>query len=532
MFGKIIQLACICLIVLIFSLFPFHLAHADGGIVTPDSEIWALIEEGQQIAVIQINEDNTAEVDLFITMLDRSNLSHEVTFFIPLGTEASGFHVVEQTSLEFDKALTEQLDKQIKEYGEREASYQASVQSSLLLGTIMTNGLWSWAIVIPAFLSGCAPQAPVPVATFQTESSSISIYQMDEQMDLAALIETSGLDPSVKGTLEDLTGQQIAVVDLKTQPKGEENEWLSQSETNGQPGIHLTWTSTLVSHSVEASYTYPLGTGRAWASPIELTRIYVVAPEGIDFSVESPKLGADLSGLEGNSWSGLAGRIYWKIDQAKSPAFAVDNSYGEYGHIWRGTFVKSNSDRDIVVMKLPEITTETQSAIRISRIHRIVNRMTWIISLLVGAIIWVAAWWFIMTRMLKAPYHWRDGKMWSDAFAWSIIYPGITVLTLVLAGLVGLGLIMLLLSFPETPEFVSRIFDSQIGSSAMIFLIGLPVWVTITGLINAFFFSMLRASKMNVTRLRAFISYLLVILVANGIYFGFAFAYGKIAGAF
>jgi hypothetical protein len=151
--------------------------------------------------VIHLAKGDTAQVDLFITLVDRSGKSHQVIFFIPLGKETRGFKVVEELSRAFDDALTKQLDKEIRSYGERIFSYKKTVQAELFLGALLTNGLW--------------------------------IYPT-----------------------------------LAAYPEGSE-------------------------------YIYRLSTGSAWASPIELTRIYVVAPPGTDFEVQYPTLGDDLSGIEG-----------------------------------------------------------------------------------------------------------------------------------------------------------------------------------------------------------------------------------------
>lgn len=51
-------------------------ARADGGPIILDPGLWAQIDEGQQISVIHLGEGDTARVDLFITLVDRSGMSH------------------------------------------------------------------------------------------------------------------------------------------------------------------------------------------------------------------------------------------------------------------------------------------------------------------------------------------------------------------------------------------------------------------------------------------------------------------------
>jgi hypothetical protein len=506
-------------------------ALADGGLVYPDRNVWALIQEGQQIAVIQLKDENTVLVDLFITMVDRSGSSHQVTFFVPLGQQASQFNVVEQRSQEFDKALTKKLDTQIEDYTRLQVSYKSTVQTGLLLGALMTNGLWTWLVSLPLLASGCA-QVAAPKATFATESSVISIFSLDQHTDVGGLIETTGLDPGVQQTLEALRGQEIAVVKLQTKPEAATNQWLTAEEVQGQPGIHLTWASTLVSGPRGGDYTYPLGTGRAWASPIELTRVYVIAPAGSDFGAEYPRLGTDLSGMKGggwSSWGGLAARIYWRIDEATTPAYAIDEGFGSYGHIWRATFVKSNSDRDITITRLPQVSQATASATRQSQFQLAVTYVTWLISLIVGAALWVTAWKLVMTRIARASYGWREGRLYKDAFLWSVLYPVITLGILFVTGVIVAGLFLFLLS---SWYFLQ---NSNVIQLALVLVIGSPLIACIAGLFNAFFFARSRSVPLGISRGRAFGAYMLTILVANALYVAYALIYyyavaGWIAG--
>lgn len=491
-------------------------ADADGGPILSDPELWALIDEGQQIAVVHLQQDGTAQIDLFISMADRSGQSHEVTFFLPLGVQAGAFGVVEETSLAFDEALTEHIEAQLKEGMRGEALYRAGVQASLLLGSLVTNG--AWLVALPLLLSSCAGGGLAPVATFETPSSQVAIYDMNAEMDLQALIETTGLDPKVKETLAALQGQQIAVVRLQTQPIGAEQEPSYLTELTGQPGIHLSWRSTLVPHSAGATYTYPLGTGRAWANPIELTRVYVISPPELDFRVEYPRLGADLSGMWETRYGELIQQARWKIDDAKNPAFAVDEAYGDFGHIWRAIYIKSNSGQDLVVTLLPDASPEMQRAVRSGEVRGVVLSLTWLISLLVGVSAWVVAWWVVIPRRLGVPYRWRGWKLYGDALAWAIIYPVMNGVVLVAAGLIcGVSSSMLTTTWP-----VVAIFGLPVG---------LPVMFVALGLGNAYFYALWQAKNLQIKRGRAFGAYMLVVLMANVLYLAFAASYGAIAGA-
>jgi hypothetical protein len=75
-------------------------ALADGGPILAEPQLWAQLAEGKQIAVVRLGSAQTAQVDLFISLLDQSGQSHKIIFFVPLGVEAANFGVVEDWTLD------------------------------------------------------------------------------------------------------------------------------------------------------------------------------------------------------------------------------------------------------------------------------------------------------------------------------------------------------------------------------------------------------------------------------------------------
>jgi hypothetical protein len=476
---------------------------ADGGPILSDPQLWAQLEEGQQIAVVRLGNGNTAQVDLFISMLDRSGVSHEIVFFLPLGTGPTDFSVTEKTSLEFDQAVTEELDEVLLREARRTLSYRTNVRLGLLLGTLFINGAWSWPLWLLWTLAGCAPAAQLaPIATYETESSQVAIYGMDEDTDLQALIETTGLDATVQETLSRLKGQQIAVITLQTQPPPEESA--SYWEPTGQPGIYLAWTTTLVSHSAEATYAYPLGTGSAWAHPIEITRVYVVAPPGVDFQLQYPKLGPDRSGFD---LPFLWGQPEPRIMDAEGPAYAVENAVGDFGRVWRVTYMYSNSAEDVVITRLPEMSQEMLAALRWLRFRQPLQILSYAISFVVALLVWLVAWRYTMPRVLGMEYRWLDFKLYRDAFGWALLYPLTNGVLLAVAALL----------VPVTA-----------GASL---LIGAPVLVvTLLGAVSIFFFVRWSSRSLSVSKQRAAMAYIVVVLLANVVYLVFAIGYLALVG--
>lgn len=493
-------LATILVITSLLLVFPSP-AKADGGPILSDPELWAQLKEGQQTAVVTLKGNNTVDVDLFVSLLDSSGQSHEVVFFVPLGTDPTDFSVIERTSLDFDQELTEELDEAIR----REVQNKRDIRLSLLSGTLLVNGGWMSAIWFPLLLSGCAA-APAPVATYETDSSRVDIYGLDKDTDLETLINTTGLDPSVRSTLSRLRGQRIAIVTLQTQPPlpGGDDSW----HPTGQPGIHLAWNTELASQSDGAAYSYPLGTGASWAHPIELTRVYVVAPPELDFKVQYPELGTDYSGFTQQLIGQTKPRITEHYD---IPAYAVEEARGDFGHIWRATYAQSNSAEDIVIIT-------GASAGFLTTVRRVLVGWGIVPNLLVGLlmalVLWVVAWRYIIPRMLGTKYRWRGSRLWCD----SLIYPGINAVV-VLAATTVAGILFLLASLIGLGFIVGVILAA---------LVILPALFGVPGVV---YLLKRHVRSLDVSKSQAVTAYIVVILITNFAYVALAFGYAALIGA-
>jgi hypothetical protein len=488
-------------------------AIADGGPILSDPDLWAQLEEAQQTGVVTLKDDNTVDVDLFVSLLDNSGQSHEVIFFIPLGTDPTDFSVMEKTSSNFDEELTEELNKALR----KEAQSKRDVCLSLLSPTLLINGGWMLVLCFPLLLSGCAG-TPSPEETYETDSSRVDIYGLDEDTDLEALINTTGLDQSVQETLSRLTGQQIAIVTLQTQqplPGDDGSYW-----PTGEPGIHLAWTTALVPQSDTVAYSYPLGTGSSWAHPIELTRIYVVAPPGIDFTVQYPMLGTDYSGYSG--YFGFREVLLYPfnppmpriMDHYDTPAYAVDEARGDFGHIWRATYTQSNSVEDIVISLGSSgrfLTTVRQSLLGWGIIPPL------LFGLLIALLLWVVAWRYFMPRMLGMEYHWRESKLWRD----SLVYLGINTAVMLAAAAIAAACF---LGFRMGPVI------GTVGFMAGLIVAPLVIFLVLFGVPSILFFLSRYQLRLGVSSGRAATAYIVVVLVANSAYLALAFGYAALIG--
>lgn len=492
-------------------------ALADGGPILTERQLWAQLAEGKQIAVVRLGSAQTAQVDLFISLLDQSGESHKIVFFVPLGAEAANFRVVEETSSTFEGALTRQLDDALKAATDRQAALKDNVRYSLLAGSLLINGGWSWPLWLVLFvLSGCAP-AQAPIATFETPSSQVAIYGLEEDTDLQALISTTGLDPAVQQTLSRLKGQRIAIINLQTQP-------LSTGggrgvTATGQPGLHLAWTTTLVSHSASATYAYPLGTGTAWAHPIEVTRLYVTAPPGLDFAVQYPRLGQELSG-----YSGGVPRI---LRETAQPAYAVENAVGAgvlpYGRIWRATYVQSNSAEDVVITRLPALSPETQGELRLLERLQQLRSFSWVISILAALLVWLVVWRYGMPRLLGVKYRWLDLRFWHDALRWSVAYP---LAIAVVCGAPAAAVLWLVAQFATWSQQTVVL----IVGIVVLLAAGFVLLATSLGVPSLILFAREQSRRLSISKGQAVRAYVAVVLAANVAYLLLAAVYMALAG--
>jgi hypothetical protein len=512
--GKKFCLAAILAATTLLLSFPLP-ATADGGPVLSDPELWAQLEEGQQTAVVTLKGNNTTDVDLFVSLLDSSGQSHQVVFFIPLGTDPTDFSVTEKTSLDFDRELIEQLDEALR----TEAESKTNIWLSLLSPTLLTNGGWLLVLGVPLLLTGCAGGVGPPEETYETDSSRVDIYGLDEDTDLEALISTTGLDPSVQETLSRLTGQRIAIVTLQTQPRLPDNGDDYWYEPTGQPGIHLAWTTALVAQSASVAYSYPLGTGSSWAHPIGLTRVYVVAPPGIDFTAEYPRLGTDYSGYSRPA-QGLLYLSYPPtpriMDHYDTPAYAVDEARGDFGHIWRATYTQSNSAEDVVISLGSSdgfLTTVRRSLRGWGTVPTIV------LGLLIALLLWVVAWRYFMPRMLGIEYRWRDSRLWQDSLTYLGINAGVVLAAAALAG----GVLLL--------AYITGFYLGTAGVVAVLVVAAVLILVALFGLPSILLFVRRHRRRFDVSRGRAATAYIVVVLVANSAYLALAFGYAALVGA-
>src|SRR5512142_3416379 len=92
--GKALTTLPAVLLLAVLVLWPVT-AGADGGPAV-DPALYGKLQEGQQVGVVTIKDLNTVSVDLFVSILDQTGESHEIVYFVPLGSNANGLTVYEE----------------------------------------------------------------------------------------------------------------------------------------------------------------------------------------------------------------------------------------------------------------------------------------------------------------------------------------------------------------------------------------------------------------------------------------------------
>ena len=455
-----VMASCLALLVLLSTTVP---ASADGGPIIRQRDVWEALQEGQQIAVGALAADGQVQTDLFISLIDHTGEGHEVTFFVPLGWEAAHLAVLEEDSGKFEETLTAPLEKQLEQAVQEEHNYGSSLRWSLLAGSWVINGGWTWPLLAIFALSACASDAPQPMQVLYTESSRVSLYGIDENTDLAALIATTGLDPSVEATLRAIGGQQIAVVSMHTQPPSQGNtSGYFQQESSSQSGLHLSWSSRAVQRAEGGwEHHYPLGTGGAWARPIPLTRVYVTAPAGMGFRVEHPVYGLDLSADYTRSWYSRSAQVA-VYQQREEAAYAIVQRTTPQGQVWRGLYTQANPTEDLRIIQDGAASNVARVEAANRRLRRLTGGGSWLVSIALALAVWVLLWRYVMPARLGLGYRWHDYTFWRDALTYPLVN-----------GLI-LGLLYGLVSFlSRWPNLLVLLLVVTLGAAAV--LLALPI---------------------------------------------------------
>lgn len=309
---------------------------ADGIGIPPDPSVYYNISESQQIAVIDIKEENIFNVDMFISLVDNSGQSNEITFVLPFYDKPNNFHVEEETYNEFNNRITGTLDAFIRRNDRVKERVRDDFVVFCMLGNIGIGSPISiliWQLGVFNIGGGGEIQ---PEEIIVTEHTQVEVYNISDSNILRNLLNQLNLSEEVKQKMLLFDGKYLYFIKIKTIP-GKEEERYFWKGYNSQ-GIHFSF----VVKAKDNKYIYPLSTGNTWQNPIPLTRVYVKYPNTLVVNVSFPTL-----------------FVYEKLDIRDKEAYLYYNR-GIYEIVFGSEYsaISIRSDNKTLIMKVANILSD------------------------------------------------------------------------------------------------------------------------------------------------------------------------------
>jgi hypothetical protein len=264
------------------------------GMLIARSEVVGSFSEQVQLAVVEVSADHTAQVDLFISLLDTSGEPHEVSFLLPLQADPTEVSVQETFLGPFTAQKTRPLDALLHRATRDAEAVPEAIRRAGLLGSVFGGPFAlaaQWGARPPGlqaaggFRGGSGPH---PSRSLRTEHSKVDIYRALDADQLASLAGLGELPESVRSALTAYLGRPFALVELRTDPVPGVGPDGAAIASERHPGIHLRFDQALLPEDGGRVYHYPLGTGQGWEQPIPLTTVYVTGPDHLSLQVDFP----------------------------------------------------------------------------------------------------------------------------------------------------------------------------------------------------------------------------------------------------
>lgn len=349
-------------------------------------EVLRYLAEGNQIAVIAIDENGLVDVHLFVSLVDRSGKSNTVKLVLPFVDEPLDFKVAEMTLSNFTQQHTEPLRARIRNISLTFAQAIQQINDGWMVSTIAgapLGVLFALVTRTARLLQEAAPGL-APKAVIVTEHTRTEIYHIERPKDVDALLQ--GLDlptEKLERLKHHLVGRYLYLVTIQTIPipKSALTEHPSRRETRAFPstetkvdlGVDFHVRLKARRNSKAWTFTYPLGTGETWWHPIPLTEVFVTAPSTSHLHLSYPIL-PDAKRI-----------IFYPRGDEKAQDFFVRRD--RQGHLARIAYWNANPSEDIIITLDP---TRRPKGFDVETIKWIANG-SWVIFLLVFAITWLAS---------------------------------------------------------------------------------------------------------------------------------------------
>jgi len=223
-----------------------------------------------------------------------------------------------------------------------------------------------------------------------------------------------------------------------------------------------------------------------------MTRVYVVAPPGVDFSVQYPELGVERSGFTRRGAPRIAD--YYQVS-----AYAVDEAVGDFGRVWRATYTQSNAAEDIIITARPQ---SWLSKMYVGLQGGSEGPLALIFGFMVALACWLLGWRYLMPRFLGDSYRGNVNKL----LIYALIYTGVNIILML-------------------PGLILYLFWVWTGS-AIAFI---PL-LALFGGVSILIFGVWHLKRLSTNTSQAIKAFVLVTLASNGAYLVFSLLYAGLTG--
>lgn len=255
------------------------LARADGFAYGKSMRV---IRESDQLAVIHLDE-RQADVNMFIA-IDGIPAGETVTYVLPFWYRPDGFTLTEMDNVDFQKQIVSPANSKLiatnRLTAERTSERLANVGLAIALGPAGFPIMMQAREKSRQYSSGTMR----PYRVTETAHARAELFRGVQAQDLPALVARAGLPAKYAEPLKRYHTQHFAVMRL-TGPKA--------GEKTGGTGVRYHFRHAIPADQ-RGTYTYPLGTGAAWAKPILLTEVYLTCPDKYALQVKAPQIGDKL----------------------------------------------------------------------------------------------------------------------------------------------------------------------------------------------------------------------------------------------
>jgi len=357
---------------------------ADSGIIVKES-LWRLIAEDSQVAVIKLDRNGLVDVNLFISIVDKSGKSNTLHLVLPFRDRPLSLRAEELVLTEFKRQHVEAIESRQRQIQFArslartwiENGFCVSLALGFPLGLLVAEALKPHKpSALPPGLTLGAVKAIKPELVVTTEHTRTEVYRIERPTDIEQLLKETGISREQLERLKRQTvGRYLYLVTVKTVPLGSDQQTLgSESRPYSQPirqeerlGVvfHVQLETQRRGH--ELTFTYPLGTGETWWHPISLTELFFLAPPDGSLDIRFPKL----ANKQVRGWQEtFIGR-------------------DKFGHIVRLTYGNANPSEDVVVKFDPTKRSKIPTAETAEK----VGRIAWLFFFILLATLWFPSLW-------------------------------------------------------------------------------------------------------------------------------------------